>query len=307
MRFPVRRWINRWNAYWFPQSSTLSLSISRIVVVAAQLFWFFPSLRWHTNLLQKNAEFIAPQVLISAISEVIRRDVFFTPSTFTFLYWATAAVGVLALVGLFTRLSVFMFALGSWIFIAHVYSYGDRHHPEAVFAIFLMTLAFAPSGDTLSLDALIRRRRGRSGNAVAETPQKSDAGVWPLKLVHVLLSFLLLHRHQQTDLRRSHLDEWVHSARLYLRECRQPRRAAGFMVGATALHFHPHVGLHGFIRAVFLRVAHRAPDSSVLLHHRNNVSDRALSDRAASVLSAYRPAGPAPGAHGSSVVAGLDG
>ncbi len=174
MRFPVRRWINRWNAYWFPQSSTLSLSISRIVVVAAQLFWFFPSLRWHTNLLQKNAEFIAPQVLISAISEVIPRDVFFTPSTFTFLYWATAAVGVLALVGLFTRPSVFLFALGSWIFIAHVYSYGDRHHPEAVFAIFLMTLAFSPSGDRLSLDALIRRRRGRSGKAAEETPGQSD-------------------------------------------------------------------------------------------------------------------------------------
>jgi len=183
MRFPVRRWINRWNAYWFPQSSTLSLSISRIVVVAAQLFWFFPSLRWHTNLLQKNAEFIAPQVLISAISEVVPRDAFFTPSTFTFLYWATAAVGVLALVGLFTRLSVFMFALGSWIFIAHVYSYGDRHHPEAVFAIFLMTLAFSPSGDRLSLDALIRRRRGRSGKAAEETPGQSDTAMWPLKLL----------------------------------------------------------------------------------------------------------------------------
>jgi len=184
----MRRWINRWNAYWFPESSTLSLSISRIVAVAAQLFWFFPSLRWHLNLLQKNSEFIAPQVLISAISEVVPRDAFFTPSTFTFLYWATAAVGVLALVGLFTRPSVFLFALGSWIFTAHVYSYGDRHHPEAVFAIFLMTLAFAPSGDRLSLDALIRRRRDRSGKAAAEAPRQSDTATWPLKLTHVLLA-----------------------------------------------------------------------------------------------------------------------
>lgn len=88
--------------------------------------------------------------------------------------------------GLFTRVSLFLFALGTWIFIAHGYSYGDRHHPEAVFAIFLMVLAFAPSGESFSLDALIRRRRAGAGQQAKEA--RVDTAMWPLKLAHVLLA-----------------------------------------------------------------------------------------------------------------------
>jgi hypothetical protein len=91
---------------------------------------------------------------------------------------------LLALVGFFTRLSLFLFAAGTWIFIAHLFSYGDRHHTEALFAIFLMLLVFAPSGERLSVDAALRRRR--TGVPEAET---SELAVWPLKLTHVLLGF----------------------------------------------------------------------------------------------------------------------
>jgi hypothetical protein len=91
---------------------------------------------------------------------------------------------VLALIGLFTRFSVFVFALGTWIFIAHAYSYGDRHHTQALFCIFLMLLAFAPSGDRLSVDALLRRRRP----GAPTEPRRVDTAMWPLKLAHVLLA-----------------------------------------------------------------------------------------------------------------------
>jgi hypothetical protein len=183
----VRPLIDRWNAYWFPLTTTLSLSLSRIIVVAAQLVWFFPDLGKHLNLLDKNSEFIDSQLLIRAITAVVPRDVLFTPHGLTALYWITAVAGIAALVGLFTRTSLFIFALGNWIFVAHEYSYGDRHHTEALFCIFLMLLAFAPSGDRLSLDAFIRRRReGKAGRPVA--PEKVDTAMWPLKLAHVLLA-----------------------------------------------------------------------------------------------------------------------
>jgi hypothetical protein len=184
MRLPVKRWIDRWNAYWFPETSTLYLSISRIVMVATQLFWLSHPLGEHLNLVEKNREFINPQLLISAIAAIVPRDVFFTTSGFTALYWVTAVAGIAALVGLFTRASLFVFALGTWIFIAHLYSYGDRHHPEAVFAIVLMVLAFAPSGGSLSLDAFLRRRARPS----AEASGRVDTAMWPLKLAHVLLA-----------------------------------------------------------------------------------------------------------------------
>ena len=157
---PVRRWIDRWNAYWFPVAPTLDLAICRIVAVGAQLLWFFPDLGEHTNLLVRNTEFIEPQLIVRIISAVVSPEVFFTPGTFTVLYWATMIAGVAALVGFFTRTSLFLFALGSWVFVAHLFSYGDRHHTEALFCIFLMLLGFAPSGERLSVDALLRRRRG---------------------------------------------------------------------------------------------------------------------------------------------------
>ena len=137
------------------------LAICRIVAVAAQLLWFFPNLDEHVNLIRKNSGFIDPQVLIRAISAIVPPEKLFTPGAITAIYWGTAAVGLLALVGLFTRVSLFLFAAGSWFFVAHLFSYGDRHHTEALFCIYLLLLAFAPSGERLSLDALIRRRSGR--------------------------------------------------------------------------------------------------------------------------------------------------
>jgi hypothetical protein len=184
MRLPVKLWVDRWNAYWFPGTSTLYLSISRIVIVAAQLFWFSRPLDTHLNLVEKNTEFINPQLLIRGAAAILPHEAFFTSSGFTVLYWVIAVAGVAALVGLFTRTALFVFAVGTWILISHIYSFGDRHHPEAVFAIVLLALAFAPSGGSLSLDAWLRRRARPSG----EPPTRVDTAMWPLKLAHVLLA-----------------------------------------------------------------------------------------------------------------------
>ena len=184
---PASRWGDRWNAYWFPSTPTLHLAICRIVAVAAQVFWFFPDLEEHRNLLLKNPEFIEPQLLIRAISAIVPREALFTPEAFTVLYWVTMVTGVTALVGFFTRTSLAVFALGTWILVAHLFSYGDRHHTEALFCIFLMLLALAPSGERLSVDALIRRRR-RQGSEAPHASVVSDVAIWPLKVVHVLLA-----------------------------------------------------------------------------------------------------------------------
>lgn len=152
------------------------------MAVGAQLLWFYPDLDEHLNLLRRNEEFLDPQLITRVLAAVFSRDAIFHPETFTTLYWATFALGLLALVGLFTRLSLLLFATGTWIFVAHLFSYGDRHHTEALFAIFLMLLALAPSGERLSLDAVIRRRR--TGDPGRET---SELAIWPLKLVLVLL------------------------------------------------------------------------------------------------------------------------
>jgi hypothetical protein len=177
-------WVDRWNRYWFPESTTLYLAISRIVIVATQLFWLSRPLEKHLNLVEKNQDFINPQLLISLVAAMVPRDVFFTRSGFTLVYWIVAVAGVAALIGLFTRASLLVFALGTWILITHFYSFGDRHHPEAVFAIILLALAFAPSGSRLSVDAFLRRRALPS----QERAERVDTAMWPLKLAHVLLA-----------------------------------------------------------------------------------------------------------------------
>jgi hypothetical protein len=184
MKPGLARLVDRWNAYWFPETSTLFLSISRIVIVATQLFWLSRPLGDHLNLVQKNSEFINPQLLITFVESLVPRDVLFTRVGFMLFYWAVAVAGVLALIGLFTRVSLFVFALGTWILVTHFYSFGDRHHPEAVFAIVLLALAFAPSGGRLSLDAYLRRR----ARPTAAVSDRVETAMWPLKLAHVLLA-----------------------------------------------------------------------------------------------------------------------
>jgi uncharacterized membrane protein YphA (DoxX/SURF4 family) len=177
------RWIERWNAYWFPATPLLHLAICRIVAVATQLFWFPPDLAEHVNLLEKNTEFIEPQLIVRIISAIVPPGTFFTPSVITALYWITFGAGILALVGLFTRASLFVFTIGTWVFVAHLFSYGDRHHTEALFCIFLLLLALAPSGDRLSIDALLRRRR-----EAPDADGLSEMAIWPLKVMHVLFA-----------------------------------------------------------------------------------------------------------------------
>jgi uncharacterized membrane protein YphA (DoxX/SURF4 family) len=183
----VKQWIERWNAYWFPTTSTVPLAICRILMVLAQLYWMTSNMGEQYTLLARNSAFIDPQLLIRAVTAIVPRDVLFTASGFHALYWITVVAGLLALIGLFTRASLFVFALANWIFIAHLYSYADIHHPEAVFQILLMLLAFAPSGDGLSIDALRRRRKAGAAGRTAVSLQ-SDMAMWPLKTAHALMA-----------------------------------------------------------------------------------------------------------------------
>jgi len=186
-RLLLNRWVDRWNNYWFPETSGLNLAVCRIVAVTAQLILFFPTLQSQLNLVRAGAEFVEPQVLIVAITKVIPSGWFPTHPSLRMIYWTTAVAGVTALIGLLTRTSAFVFALGSWILAAHNYSYGEKHHPEALLCIFLALLAFSPSGDRLSIDALIRRWQPHSFERLWSGGKVTTA-FWPLKLMQILLA-----------------------------------------------------------------------------------------------------------------------
>ena len=127
------------------------------------------------------------------------------------------ALGVLSLVGLFTRVVMPLFALGSWFLVAHRFSYGDVHHSEAMFAFFLLSLSLSPCSEDLSLDAWRKRRAGRPP---AET---SPLARWPFALAHLLLAMVYL----STGLTKVvfgglQLDERLHPAEPHPAGCAGP-------------------------------------------------------------------------------------
>ncbi len=212
------------------------------------------------TLLARNSAFIDPQLLIRAVTAVVPRDVLFTASGFHALYWITVVAGVLALIGLFTRASLFIFALANWIFIAHEYSYADIHHPEAVFGILLMLLAFAPSGDSLSIDSLLRRRKaGAAGRAAV--PHQSDMAMWPLKTAHALMA-LTYFSTGLTKLVFGGL-RWMNGytlAGLSARRRTAPGPADRYLAGAAPHALRAPVHRDGGLRADLCHLALPAPD-----------------------------------------------
>src|SRR5689334_12932392 len=153
--------------------------------------WFFPSLPYQVKLAVSNTEFNHPQPLIRLVSALVPRDVLFTAGGMTALYWVAMAAGLLALIGLATRPALLVYGLCYGFFVSHAYSYGDVHHREVPYFLFILALAFSPAGHRLSVDALISRFRARrAGRPEADRSRsdRSDLAMWPLKFLHVILA-----------------------------------------------------------------------------------------------------------------------
>jgi hypothetical protein len=159
----------------------------RIVVVAIEMLWFFPSLDYQISLATHNTHFQDPQPLIRLVSLFVPRDGLFTPGGMTAVYAVSMIAGLLAIIGFCTGPALFVYGLCYAFFVSHSYSYADVHHREALYAFFILALAFSPAGRCLSVDAWLRRRRAlRLGKPVESG--RTDMAMWPLRFLHVLLS-----------------------------------------------------------------------------------------------------------------------
>jgi hypothetical protein len=151
------------------------------------MLWFFPSLSYQIQLATHNTAFQDPQPLIRLVSLLVPRDVLFTPSGMTAIYTVSMIAGFLAIIGLCTGPALFIYGLCYTFFVSHAYSYADVHHREALYALFILALAFSPAGRCLSVDAWLRRRQARRRGMPVES-DRTDMAMWPLRYLHVLLS-----------------------------------------------------------------------------------------------------------------------
>ena len=177
----------RWAGYFFPVGSTVRPAVLRIVCVALQLTAFGYPLSAHLKLLA-SPRFEDPQLIVRLLLHMFEQDTLRHAAVLGTAWWITTACGILALVGLGTRAALGLFAVGTMLLISHRYSYGEYHHPEALFIVFLFLLAFCPCGDCLSLDAWIRRRGGRGEGRPWYRGTAGRLAMWPLVTVQCLLA-----------------------------------------------------------------------------------------------------------------------
>lgn len=182
---------NKWDAYWFREAPLLDLAILRIIAVATQLGLMLFEPRYGMAMLQATAEmdrflyqplpFLKPILLLLGGHD-------FTGSQMQTLQLMTIVAGGFALVGLFTKISIVLFAAGVGFIQLWVYSHGDIHHPEAAMVIALAVLALSPCGAVLSVDAGLRNRIGLKDQLVATSKEAK----WPILLMQWFFGLMYL-------------------------------------------------------------------------------------------------------------------
>ena len=187
--------LTSWERYWFRPAPYFDLAVVRIVGVGTQLcllsFWSIAfgkaSSHLHTF---ANLDALPDQIYnpITALRFFLLPLGVDRPGFDLMVggYYVTIVAGLFALVGLCTRTSLSVFALGNIFEVAYVYSFGDVHHTQAPLFIALLLLAIAPSGRALSIDALLRRRRGRP------YPAEGPLAAWPILLLQWLFCLIYL-------------------------------------------------------------------------------------------------------------------
>ena len=184
MTVSSRVWARSWVRFWFPTTTVVSLAICRIVLVPAWLLLFAKPWDQLAVALTYDPARI-DQELILVILSLIPVETFHSYEFLHSLWLLTNVAGVLAVVGLFTRTSVLVFGLGHSVLIAHLWSYGELHHPEALYCVALVLMGLSPSGRCYSIDSWIGRRSQHPERWGPDA--KIDTATWPLRLVQCLL------------------------------------------------------------------------------------------------------------------------
>jgi Vitamin K-dependent gamma-carboxylase len=177
-----------WNAYWFRPAPYVDLAMVRIFAVACHLWLLLSSdaaanfeLLW--NLPEPMYD---PITILKLFLLPWGWDYRPSPQFVMTLYYVTVISGVLALAGLRTNLSLLVFALGSMILIAYVYSHGDFHHTQAPLMIALGILALSPGGRVLSFDHWIRERHSDKAAVHSVLTEEGNLAGWPVRLLQWL-------------------------------------------------------------------------------------------------------------------------
>ncbi|MBT8488753.1 MAG: hypothetical protein KJO65_08030 [Gemmatimonadetes bacterium] len=185
----LRRSWEVWTGYWFKPTALLDLAATRVIIVVVQLYTLLPAsadlrkLREHSALPDELYDPLPILHLMVAPIGWTYRPGF---EVLEVVYWLTLAMGVTAMLGLLTNVSLLLFAAGNVFLRAFQYSFGEFHHPEGPMMVALVVLALSPSGRALSVDAWWAKRGGKQDQRVSRFAR------WPLLVIQWMLVMVYL-------------------------------------------------------------------------------------------------------------------
>jgi hypothetical protein len=192
------KWLlQTWQNYWFRPTPLFNLAVCRIIIVGYQLIHMLRDDFW-ARLVEYSA---LPQFLYEPLIII---QIFLAPLGGTNpplwltggIFGLTAIAGATSVLGLWTRVSLVIFTLGSLFIQGYLYSFRDFHHSEALVMISLILLCLGPAGAVLSIDDIRRRTRRviQQGhlepfNILNET---SVFAGWPMKVLQWIFALVYL-------------------------------------------------------------------------------------------------------------------
>lgn len=177
------------DGYWFKSAPLFNLDVVRIILCATILFQITLFSDYHGKIDETEAlppELFRPIFLLKILhlplgwgfSETGVWAVQISPAFVHGMLSLCIVSGGLALLGVFTRFALFIFACTFFYVQGYLYSFGDFHHSEAIGCIALFALAFSPVGRAISVDRL--RVVHRTGEPLFGVDEYSPFAGWAL-------------------------------------------------------------------------------------------------------------------------------
>lgn len=188
----IDRFLRAWQRYWFEPLDTNPLPLLRVLYVGLWLVLWFPSSQFlfhHTA--EFPADFIHRTIPLRLFPFLFPVD----QATRSLVINILLVSGVLATIGLFTRLALAVFTLCFAYLFSVVGSWANIPHQPAVMVWILTVLIAAPGTTAWSIDQLLRsrRRQGTPATPLRERLRGPRSPAWGVKLILVLLAFHYFH------------------------------------------------------------------------------------------------------------------
>ena len=175
----MRALVARWQGHWFSPAPLANLGVGRIILALVMLLL-------GTQRFTRVGR--APEQMWDPVEALVILGVDKPDAAAVYwLSWLTIALLVLVGIGLFTRAALACLAPLLFLIDALVMSFGKTSHATIPVLWAFLFFAMAPCDRRLSLDAAIRRARGKEAG-----PDDSPYARWPTELLYVVLSAFYL-------------------------------------------------------------------------------------------------------------------